>query len=73
MSTTWQPLTIKDNPAAHIRTDGIDFVLTHAERSVVAQAACQLEAHRRRQNERDAMRGLATWKGAMHRVGEALS
>lgn len=69
--STWQPLTLKDDPAAHIRTDGIEFVLTQSDRSIVAQAACQLEANRRRQNERDAMRGLATWKGELHRVGEA--
>lgn len=71
--STWQPLTLKDDPAAHVRTDGIEFVLTHAERSIVAQAACQLEAHRRRQNERDAMRGLAQWKGHQYRVGEDLT
>lgn len=68
----WQPVTLKDNPAAHIRTDGVEFVLTNADRSIVAQAAVQLEANRRRQNQREAMQGLAQWKGAMHRVGEAL-
>lgn len=71
--TTWPPVTLKDNPAAHIRTDGIEFTLTHADRSIAAQAACQLEAHRRRQNERDAMHGLATWKGHQYRVGEDLT
>lgn len=71
--TTWTPVTLKDNPAAHVRTDGIEFCLTNADRSIVAQAAVQLEANRRQQNERDAMRGLAAWKGSMHRVGEALS
>jgi hypothetical protein len=71
--STWTPVTIRDNPTAHIRTDGIEFCLTQSDRSIAAQAAVQLEANRRHQNERDAMRGLAQWKGSMHRVGEALS
>lgn len=68
----WQPLTVRDNPAAHVRTDVIPFVLTEADKSVAAQASVQIEAHRRRQNALEAQQGLATWKGAMHRVGEAL-
>lgn len=32
----------------------IDFVLTPAERDVARLAAVEIEAHRRRQNERDA-------------------
>lgn len=67
--TPWPPVTIKDNPTAHIRTDGIEFVLTQADRSIAAQAAVQLEANRRRQNGREADRALATWKGDMLRVG----
>jgi hypothetical protein len=70
--TTWTPFTQRDNPAAHVRTDGLEFCLTHNDRSIAAQAAVQLEANRRRQNEREAMRGLAEWKGSMHRAGEAL-
>lgn len=68
----WTPLTIKDDPTAHIRTDVIPFVLTDSERSIAAQASVQLERHRREQNARDAQQGLAQWKGSMHRVGEAL-
>lgn len=46
---------------------GFDFLLTPAERSLAARAACELERNRREQNTRDAMHGLATWKGEMHR------
>jgi acyl-[acyl carrier protein]--UDP-N-acetylglucosamine O-acyltransferase len=70
--STWTPVTLKDNPTAHIRTDVIPFVLTTAERDVAIVAGLQLEANRRRQNEREAMRGLAQWKGEQYRVGEAL-
>lgn len=69
----WTPVTTKDDPTAHIRTDVIPFVLTPAEKSIAAQASVQLERNRREQNARDARRGLAQWKGSMHRVGEALS
>lgn len=65
---SFQPVTLKHDPNAHIRTDGIDFVMTAKDRSMAAQAAVQLEANRRHQNERDAMRGLATWKGEQYRV-----
>lgn len=69
---SWQPVTLRDDPAAHIRYDVLPFVLTPADRSKVALYQAEAIAAVRRQNERDAMHGLATWKGAMHRVGEAL-
>lgn len=68
---TWTAVTVKDDPTAHIRTDGIEFCLTPDERSIAAQAAVQLEANRRHRNEADAMHALATWKGDQYRVGEA--
>ena len=45
----------------------IDFILTPQERDRAALAAVQIEAHRRRQNERDAMQALARWKSDQHR------
>jgi hypothetical protein len=45
----------------------IDFVLTPQDRDKAALAAVHLEAHRRRQNERDAMMALARWTGEQYR------
>jgi hypothetical protein len=45
----------------------IEFVLTPQDRDTAALAALHLEAHRRRQNERDAMMALARWKGGQYR------
>lgn len=45
----------------------IDFVLTPQDRARAAVASVQIEAHRRRQNERDAMQALAHWRGDQHR------
>lgn len=45
----------------------LDFILTPQERDVAALAAVQLEANRRRQNERDAMLALARWRGEQNR------
>lgn len=71
--TTWTPVTLHDNPAAHIRHDVLPFVLTPADRSKVALYQAEAIAAVRRQNERDAMHGLATWKGHQYRVGEDLT
>lgn len=45
----------------------VDFILTPRERDVAALAAVELEAHRRRQNARDAMLALAKWRGDLYR------
>ena len=57
------------NPAAYVvrrdhdpkprNPDGIDFVLTPAERSQAAQFKCQLERNRRNQNARDTAQAAA--------------
>lgn len=71
--TTWTPVTLKDNPAAHVRTDGIEFTLTHADQSKVALARAEAMAAVKKANQRDADIALKQWRGAMHRVGEALA
>lgn len=45
----------------------IEFVLTPQDRDTAALAAVRLEAHRRRQNKRDAMMALARWAGGQYR------
>lgn len=52
---TWRPVTV---PAAapDPRGDLLPFDLTAAEQSHAAVIRCQIEAQRRRQNERDALR-----------------
>lgn len=45
----------------------IDFVLTPQDRDRAALAKLHLEAHRRRENERNAFQALARWDGERHR------
>lgn len=45
----------------------IEFVLTPQDRDTAALAAVHLEAHRRQQNQRDAMMALARWVGGQYR------
>lgn len=45
----------------------IDFVLTPQDRDRAALAKLHLEAHRRRENERNAFMALARWKGGQYR------
>lgn len=73
MNTTWQPLTIKEDPTAHIRTDGIEFCLTQSEQSKVALARAELMAAMKKRNDMDADQGMKNWRGAMHRVGADLT
>jgi hypothetical protein len=45
----------------------IDFVLTPQDRDRAALAKLHLEAHRRRENERNAFQALHRWTGERHR------
>lgn len=45
----------------------IEFVLTPQDRDRAALAKLHLEAHRRRENERNAFQALARWDGERHR------
>lgn len=71
--TTWTPVTTKDNPTAHIRTDGIEFCLTQSDQSKVALARAEAMAAVKKANQHDADIALKQWRGSMHRVGEDLT
>lgn len=54
----WNPITERDDPAGHIRTDVIPFVLTEGERSKCAVYSMALERNRRKQNELELRQAL---------------